>query len=533
MSSSTLSDWLWDRAAQLGVRHVFVMPSGQVNGLAASLTARDCPQAIVTTTELGAGYMAEGQARVTCQPGMVLVGGGPGTATVLPSAVNARLERTPVVYLTGAEDDATYPFARFQDTGSEGSRDAALMALASGHSRTMTPGTAIDDWSELAARVADHMPIHLALSPATQSSPAPEGAVEARPRKSPSGTDAPLERIAALYADARSPVLVLGQRLMPIRHGAALDRLMRTWGGAIVTTVAAAGMLPDDTPGYLGNFGHGGQPAANACLAADGGLFLFIGGGPGQRDGVDWSSRAGSMARIDIAGSVDPRWPAPEVLTSDLEAGIDALVARLVPIARVRRPEAEPFVRSQTVELPLDAFLIEAQRHLPPDIPVFVDAGTHRRGMARLWQGGRRGMVHSSAEHAPMGWGIAAAIGAALALDAPVLCVTGDGSMRLLGQEIATAARYGARVIFLVANNGGFASLASPGKDPAMVGHFGEADLMDWAAYAAVHGVQGCRVEDVTALGPALRSGLALSAPCVIDVRLPSVCPARPSTSAA
>ena len=74
MTGSTLSDWLWDRLQDLGVRHVFTVPAGQVEGLCRALSARQMPRAVVTVSEIGAGFMAEGAARVTGGPAVFLAG---------------------------------------------------------------------------------------------------------------------------------------------------------------------------------------------------------------------------------------------------------------------------------------------------------------------------------------------------------------------------------------------------------------------------------------------------------------------------
>ncbi|MFD1810089.1 hypothetical protein ACFSHQ_24580 [Gemmobacter lanyuensis] len=90
-----------------------------------------------------------------------------------------------------------------------------------------------------------------------------------------------------------------------LREKPGFLRLLDGWNGPIVATVAASALLPDRTPNYLGHFGLGGLAAADRVVA-EAGLILFIGGAPGQRDGVDWAARAGALARLDVPGAADP-----------------------------------------------------------------------------------------------------------------------------------------------------------------------------------------------------------------------------------
>lgn len=520
MTGATLSDWLWDRLQDLGVRHVFTVPAGQVEGLCRALSARQMPRAVVTVSEIGAGFMAEGAARVTGGPAVFLAGGGPGMAQALPSAINARLERTPVLYLTGTPSSVASTFSQFQDTGPEGSRDGAMMALACGDSRVLKDDPDGAGWWAARDRLARGLPAHLMVPADLQArrfTDLPGGDLCLRLDQN---MDADLDRIAALHAKAEVPVLALGPRAALLREKPGFLRLLDGWNGPIVATVAASALLPDRTPNYLGHFGLGGLAAADRVVA-EAGLILFIGGAPGQRDGVDWAARAGALARLDVPGAADPRWIGPEVLTPDLDSALNGLADRLQTHPTSSQPRGACHRPGPDPAYPFEAFIAAAQQYLPAAVPVFVDAGTHRRSLARLWEGGHGGMVHSSAEHAPMGWAIAAAIGAALTLGRPVLCVTGDGCMRQMAQEIATAVRFGAQVIYLVANNAGFASLARLADDPMMMGHFGEDDRLDWSAFARVLGARGCRVDRTDALGPALQDACSGSGPFVIDVHLP------------
>ena len=121
-----------------------------------------------------------------------------------------------------------------------------------------------------------------------------------------------------------------------------------------------------------------------------------------------------------------------------------------------------------------------------------------------------------------MGWAIAAAIGGRLAAGAGrFVCLTGDGSMRMMAQEIATAARYRVPLILVVVNNAGYGSVSLRAPDEAHNRRIGALERVDWAEFARLLGGEGCGVRRVEDVGDAIRAGLACDGPFLIDLHLP------------
>ena len=121
-----------------------------------------------------------------------------------------------------------------------------------------------------------------------------------------------------------------------------------------------------------------------------------------------------------------------------------------------------------------------------------------------------------------MGWAIAGAIGGSLARPAgPIVCLTGDGCMRMMGQELGTAARYCVPLILLVANNSGYASISERSANRHYVAQNAYLDRVDWVAFSRLLGGEGMRVSNVDEIGAAIRAGLIHKGPFVIDIQLP------------
>jgi acetolactate synthase-1/2/3 large subunit len=119
-----------------------------------------------------------------------------------------------------------------------------------------------------------------------------------------------------------------------------------------------------------------------------------------------------------------------------------------------------------------------------------------------------------------LGWGVPAAIGAKLAApSSPVICIAGDGGFAYLWSELGTLARNELPVVIVILNNQrlGFQVAA---EDRLMGGHSPGAEFkpVDHAGLARAAGCRALRIEDPSALAPALRDALASNGPVLLDV---------------
>ncbi|MCG6903431.1 MAG: thiamine pyrophosphate-dependent enzyme, partial [Rhodobacter sp.] len=443
----------------------------------------------------------------------------------------------PILVLSGSAPTSQADQAHFQNVGKSGSRDLVLYREGTGFgAMPATVGAMEKAWSACRERLSSYRPAHLVLPLDVQDAPAPRpsgcGPLNRRGAALTGGEIADLNRLCLAWAQAGSPLLVLGPRVSQLRAQGAVDRLVSACGAPVASTIGAHGLLSDQNPRSLGNFGFGGQPAANAAMtgtAPD--HILFIGGGPGQRDGIDWAALARRpglrISRIDTGPRQNngPFSPGLDLHVSALETAVDhfcACLSNRKPARQTTIPEHSQPLRQGNGTL-MERYLRTVQDNLPDDTILFVDAGAHRIAAARVWRSRGNGCVQSSPEQAPMGWAIAAAIGGRLARSGGCfVCLTGDGSMRMMGQEISTAARYRVPLILLVANNAGYGSVAARAPDIRHAEQFGELGRVDWVRYARIMGGAGMRVTGPGQIAGAIRSGLAFDGPFVIDLHLPS-----------
>jgi acetolactate synthase-1/2/3 large subunit len=125
-----------------------------------------------------------------------------------------------------------------------------------------------------------------------------------------------------------------------------------------------------------------------------------------------------------------------------------------------------------------------------------------------FWQVRRGGQFHTAAQNAPMGWAIAAAIGASFAKPKTIHWVlTGDGCMLMHGMEIAVAARYQRRVVIVLSENGGFGRIAARFKHlpDEKIAPFVETPMVDWVNYAAALGAHSRHASNMEQFSAALK----------------------------
>jgi thiamine pyrophosphate-dependent acetolactate synthase large subunit-like protein len=160
----TVADKILSHFHSKGIRHIFLMPGAQIDNLAKAIVDFKFITPIIANNELSAGYMAEGYATINSNSGVVCSIGGPGAMCFIGSAVNAKLENTSVIYITGSVPTASYGTQCFQDTSIQGSNDHAVFKEAIGSSVVCKSIKDIDKCiDQIDYSIKHHCPVHIVL----------------------------------------------------------------------------------------------------------------------------------------------------------------------------------------------------------------------------------------------------------------------------------------------------------------------------------------------------------------------------------
>jgi len=501
---------LCDALVASGVQHAFGLPGTQDVALHEALR-RSGIQFVNTTHELAASFMANGYYRASGRLAPVFAIPGPGFMYALTGLAEAADDSAALLLVTGAPPPGGRRFqfqwlaqaelaghlARFtvhlRAAGDvvHGTRRAVALALGG------EPGPVLLQWEPEALAASAGAAAEEPAAAAGAAGPALEGAF-----------DAACDRAAALLAGARRPVILAGQGALA--SAGPLADLAQRLGAPVATTTSGRGVLPEDHPWSLAfELARGGLDGLNALLAAaDAVLVLGCKLGAASSGDFRLALPAGRTVRVDTSRAVlDAGAPAAVEVLGAVEAFIPALVQRLGqaqagagwPTAEVAAWRARlahgalgrlPEVAVAGLDPPTAQALFAAlQRALPRRAIVVTDSGQHQE-LARRWLDVRspRGLIVPS-DFQSMGFGLPAAIGAALAAPGrPVVAVLGDGAFAMTGLELLTAARLGLDLVVVVLADGHLNRIRL--QQLATSGHAHGVDLRnpDFAAFAEAVG---------------------------------------------
>jgi thiamine pyrophosphate-dependent acetolactate synthase large subunit-like protein len=412
--------------------------------------------------EQGAGFMAEGYARLTGRPGVCLLITGPGMTNAATPIANAYADSVPMLVLSSvnARADLRQGRGRLHEITDQ---RAAIAPLCAFSQTIMTPSELPEAMSRAFAlfQTQRPRPVHLELPLDVLVEPATFPITPRRPVAAPSPDGAALDEMAERLSRAQRPLIIAGGGT--VKHPVAMRELVDRLNAPIALTTAAKGVVPDDHPLCLG--GCLARTPAHALIAqAD--VVLAIGTELGETD--SWIDRLpidGELLRIDIDPAVLVRdYPAAVALQADAGAALAGLLARLAPRAdagaanraatartAIHRP-GEGNARDDHRKV-LDAI----RRAVPADGAVFSD-------MTQIAYAGNlhypcpepRGWQHPNG-YGTLGFALPAAIGAKVAEpERAVVALAGDGGFMFAVQEVATAVELEQGLPIVIWNNDGF-----------------------------------------------------------------------------
>jgi acetolactate synthase-1/2/3 large subunit len=542
--ASLLVQWLIQRQ----IRFVFLVPGAQIAPLLDVLASTNQIQTIVANHELGAAYMADGYARATKKVSICISMGGPGASNMLTAATTARMDSSRILFITGNVSVDLQGIGAFQDGSSSASRDCELFHVALSHTYIVTKAEDLNTqlnqaWDSMTLYAA---PAHVSIPKNIFAQPSASTCVITdKPCPQLPATD--LQKIIFALNKAKKILIVMGQRLYTQESAALLEHFAKTYALPIVTTLAAKGVMAEVAPFNFGNFGYGGAAWANSIIFTEKvDLLLILGTDLNEKDTLGWDERLNApgrvLVRIDtIATPVSHPYQPDVELIADSFAALVSLtkantnlqplrdstayrMAWLKTLASNKPIDENLSVSSSEQVIPLINLIKTLQQLLPVDSTLVADAGTHRQISGSYWRVNQPNAFFNSATTAPMGWGIAAAIGVQLAQQKQrVVALTGDGCMRMHGMELATAARYQIPLLFIICNNSAYVCTSAKlqPQNYSML----KLPTIDWVGFAASLGMNGIKVSQQNDLELAINYAKTIGEPFVIEVMTPSLLP--------
>ncbi|PLX70507.1 MAG: acetolactate synthase, large subunit, biosynthetic type [Azoarcus sp.] len=447
-----------------GVRTAAGIPGGAILPLYDALSGSDGIHHVLARHEQGAGFMAQGMARVSGKPEVCFASSGPGATNLVTAIADAMLDSIPLVAITGQVPLSMIGTDAFQEVDIYGmtvpitkhnflvrSAEELLEVIPEAFRIAMSgrPGPVLVDVpKDVQCQLVtfDEFP-----SVAVRDA-APQAPIEL------------IEEAARMINEAEQPVLYLGGGV--VHSGAAQQAVTLAEQAGLPTTMTlmALGAMPMDHPLSIGMLGMHGARYTNFVLEeAD--LLICVGARFDDRaigKAAQFCPRA-RIVHIDVDPSeLDKIKNAHVAINGDVAEVLDALIPRVKVQLRKRWLS---HVDSLKTRFPMQFDALENPRShyglinavaaaLDDEAIITTDVGQHQMWVAQAYPFRRPRQWLTSGGLGTMGFGMPVALGAALAApERTVVCFSGDGSIMMNIQELATLAEQGLNVKIVLMNN--------------------------------------------------------------------------------
>ena len=517
-----------------GVEYIFGYPGGAVLHLYDAIFQQDDVKHILVRHEQGATHAADGYARATGKPGVVLVTSGPGATNAVTGIATAYMDSIPMVIISGQVPSPVIGSDAFQEVDMVGITRPCVKH-----------NFLVKDVTKLAETIKKAFYVATSGRPGPVVVDVPKDITDPRikvPYKYPkkvtirsynpavTGHKGQIKKAVDLLLTAQKPIIYAGGGVILGEGSKELVELTRLLEFPITNTLMGLGAYPATDKQFVGMLGMHGTYEANMAMH-DSDVIIAIG------------------ARFDdrVTGKLDLFCPHAQIIHIDVDpASISKTVKVAIPIVGEVKPVLEQMLEMlreskkkpskkaleswwnqidqwravKCMEYDRNSRLIKPQYVIEQlyevtkgDAYVTSDVGQHQMWAAQYYPFDKPRRWINSGGLGTMGFGLPAAIGVKLAFpESEVACVTGDGSIQMCIQELSTALQYNSPVKIINLNNSylGMVRQWQEFSYESRYSHSYMDSIPDFVKLAEAYGHVGMRIDKPEDVRPALEEAFAM-----------------------
>jgi acetolactate synthase-1/2/3 large subunit len=549
-----VADFIADFVADLGVKHIFLLPGGGAMYLVDAAGKCERIKVVACLHEQAAAISAEAYARINENIGVAMVTTGPGATNAVTAVAGAWIESVPLMIISGQVKRAD--MLKGAPLRQKGVQEVDIVSIVKGITKFAVTVEnpedirAVMEQAASLARTGRAGPVWIDVPLDVQGAPIDPAKLtgwaeqDKKPKQQIASKD--LATLRQLLSQAKRPLILAGHGVRLAGGADVFRRVVESLNIPVVTTWNALDLLPYDHQLLVGKPGVVALRAPNfAVQNCD--LLISIGS---RLDNIITAYNPRGFAReakkivvdvdqheldkldmnIDVAvcagarefleqmetatkGLVCPDWSAWRTRCADWK--------KRYPVEGTPFPQKGPISHYALVEAISEA--------APEDVVISTgSSGLAVEAFYTAFRNKKGQRVFLTSGLGSMGYGLPAAIGACFANECrPMVAVESDGSLQLNIQEFATLRAFNLPISIIIMNNGGYASIRNTQKNyfkGRYVGTGPEANLWlpNLENIAKAYEIPYCRINDMSELGTMLKQVLSQPGPRIIDVCLVS-----------